>query len=139
MAVSLVNGKAYDYSQIRAIVLGVPVVGITSISYTQEQEKTNNFGTGNLPVSRGEGATDASGSLDISMNDVEALRDVAPDGSFLKIPAFDIVIVFENSQRVITHVLKNVQFTNDGVEAAQGDTDLNRSFDIVIGDIIYRP
>ena len=87
MAVPLINGKAYDFALITVVALGVPLPSVSDINYTEEQEKENNFGLGDRPVSRGKGAINASGSLDISMNDIEALRDVAPDGSLLKIPA----------------------------------------------------
>lgn len=138
MAVPLINGRSYDYTQIIINVLGVPIVGVSSINYTEEQEKTNNFGTGNRPVSRGQGAIDASGSLEISMNDIEALREVATDGALLNLPAFDILVTFGNPQNVQTHTLKNVEFTNDGVETSQGDTQIKRTFDIVISHIKYR-
>lgn len=136
-SLALINGQAYDYTQIIMSVLGVPVAGVTSINYTEEQEKTNNFGAGNRPVSRGRGAINASGSIELSMNEVEALRDAAPEGSMLKIPPFEITIVYLNLQKVVTHKLKNVEFMNDGVETSQGDTDIKRSFDIVISDIKY--
>ena len=138
MAAPLINGRAFDYSQIIINILGVPIVSVSSISYTEEQEKVNNFGTGNRPISRGHAAIDASGSIEISMNDVEAIRDVAPSGSLLQIPAFDIVVIFGNIQDPQTHVLKNCEFTNDGVETTQGDTDIKRSFDLVISDVQYR-
>ena len=48
MAAALVNGIAYDYTQIIVNILGLPVIGISSVNYTEEQEKTNNFGTMNL-------------------------------------------------------------------------------------------
>lgn len=135
---ALINGQAYDYTQIIMSVLGVPVAGVTSINYTEEQEKTNNFGAGNRPVSRGRGAIEASGSIELSMNEIEALRDAAPSGSMLKIPPFEITIVYLNLQKVVTHKLKNVEFTNDGVETSQGDTDIRRTFDIVMSDVKYR-
>ena len=53
MATPLINGRAYDYAQIEVNILGVPVAGISAISYTEEQEKVNNFGAGSNPVSRG--------------------------------------------------------------------------------------
>jgi hypothetical protein len=138
MAVPLINGEAYSYVQITAVVLGVPLPSITSINYIEEQEKANNPGMGNRPVSRGRSMIDASGSVDISMNDIEAIRDVAPSGSLLQIPPFDIVLVFGNPQKPVTHVLKNVEFTNDGVETTQGDTDVKRTFDIIMSHIKYR-
>jgi hypothetical protein len=136
--IPLINGRAYDFTQITISLLGVPTLGISAINYTEEQEKVNNFGTGNRPVSRGQGPIDSGGSIEISMNDVEALRDTAPDGSLLKIPPFDITVVFGNPQKPVVHVLKNAEFTNDGVESTQGDTDLRRTFDLVISNVKYR-
>lgn len=138
MSVPLINGRAYDFTQITFVALGVPITSISSISYQEEQEKTNNFGTGNRPVSRGQGPIDANGSVEVSMNDIEALRDAAPSGSLLQIPAFDVTIVFGNPQKPVVHVLKNVEFTNDGVDSTQGDTDLKRTFDLVISNVKYR-
>lgn len=138
MAAILVNGRAYDFTQITAVVLGVPLAGVSAINYTEEQEKVNNMGQGNRPVSRGKGPIDSFGSLEISMNDVEAIRDAAPSGSLLQVPMFDIVVVFGNPQKPVTHVLKNCEFLNDGVESTQGDTDIRRTFDIVISNVKYR-
>lgn len=138
MSVPLVNGRAYDFTQIQAVVLGVPLPSISSITYLEEQEKENNFGVGNRPVSRGQGAINANGTFDISMNDIEALRDAAPNGSLVQIPAFDIVVVFGNPQKPTTHVLKNVEFLDDGVEGATGDKDLKRSFAVVMSHVKFR-
>jgi len=140
MAKELINGRAYDFSQIQATVLGVPLQSINEINYVTTQEKTNNMGAGVNPVSRGHAGKEPEASIGISMNDVEALRDVAQDGDLLNLPTFDIVITFlhPESARVITHVLKNAEFTDDGVEGAQGDTDLNRTFALTISHVKYR-
>ena len=138
MATPLINGRAYDFAQIDAKILGVSVSSITAISYTEEQEKVNNFGAGSRPVSRGHGAINASGSITIGMNDVEAIRDAAPNGSLLQIPAFDVTVTYLNEQKVVTHVCKSVEFLNDGVEATQGDTNIERAFDVVLSHVVYR-
>lgn len=138
MAVSLVNGKAYDFTQIQPTILGVSVAGVSAINYTESQEKVNNYGTGNRPVSRGRGAIECSGSIELSMNDVEALRDAVEDGSFLSIPAFDIPVTFGNTQKVVTHVIKNVEFTSDGVETSQGDTDIRFTFEFTASHVKWR-
>ena len=72
------------------------------------------------------------------MNDIEAIRDVAPDGSLLKLDPFDIEVSFLNSQRIVNHVVKNCEFTTDGVEAAQDDKDIKKSFDLLPSHIQYR-
>ncbi len=136
--IPLINGRAYDFTQILVKILGAPVASVSAISYTEEQTKENNFGAGSRPVSRGQGAINASGSITLSMNDIEAIRDVALDGSLLKIEPFDIQVSFLNAQKVVTHVLKNCEFTDDGTEASQDDKDIKRSYNLVISHIKYR-
>lgn len=138
MSLPLINGRAYDFTQIIVNILGAPVASVSAISYTEEQTKENNYGAGDRPVSRGHGAITASASITISMNDVEAIRDVAPDGSLLKVPAFDIEVSFLNAQKVVTHTLKNCEFTSDGVETSQDDKDVKRSFSLIPSHIKYR-
>ena len=135
---SLINGRAYDFTQIVVKILGASISSVSAINYTEEQEKVNNYGAGSRPVSRGKGAITASASITMSMNDVEAIRDVISDGSLLSLEPFDIQVSYLNAQKAVTHVLKNCEFTADGVEASQGDTDISRSFDLVVSHIKYR-
>ena len=137
MAATLVNGRAFDFTQIIVNILNVPIISTTSIDYEETQEKINNMGTGNRPVSRGRGPIDSKATWEIAMNDIEALRAVAPNGSLLQLPAFDIVVVFGNVQSPVTHTLKFCEFTKDGVSAKQGDTDLKMTFDLIVGEIRY--
>lgn len=136
--IPLINGTAYDFAQIIVNILGVPVASVSSIEYEETQEKVNNYGAGNRPVSRGKGAIEATATIEMSMNDIEAIRNVALDGSLLNVPAFDITVFFGNPQSPQTHVLKNCEFTNDGIGGSQGDTDLKKSFDLVVSHIKFR-
>jgi hypothetical protein len=137
MAVPLVNGRAYDYTQIQVLINGVPIVSAKSVNYSQTREITNNFGTGEYPNSVGLGVIESEASIEIPMNDVEVLRSESPDGSLLSLPFFDVIVVYGNPQRPVVHVLKNARFKTDGVEAAQGDTEISRSFDLYISHIVY--
>ena len=134
----LINGRAYDFTQVVVTILGVPVPSVSSLNYTEEQTKENNYGAGTRPVSRGRGAVTVSASVTISMNDVEAIRDVAPDGSLLKIPPFDIEVSFLNEQKVVTHIVKNCEFTDDGTETSQDDKDIKKAFNLIPSHIKYR-
>lgn len=136
--IALINGKAYDYTDIVIELLGVAIFGVTAISYADDQEKVNNMGLGKVPVSQGEGPINPNGSISLSMNDVEALRDVARDGKLVRLPKFNFNITFLNEQKIVTHRLLSCGFTSDGVDASQGDTDINRAFPLLIGSIKYR-
>ncbi len=136
--IPLVNGRAYDFTQILVVLLGAPMASANAVNYTEEQAKENNYGAGSRPVSRGHGAKTVSASISLSMNDVEAIRDVAPNGSLLDIPPFDVQVSFLNAQKVVTHILKNCEFIDDGVETAQDDKDIVRTFGLIPSHIKYR-
>ena len=138
MAITLINGRAFDFSQIIPAYLGVPLPSLSEINYEETQEKTNNMGTGNRPVSRGHGTIDASGSMTLSQNDIEALREVAAEGSLLALPSADFVLVFGNPSNPQTHVLKDLEFTNDGGGGSTGDTDLTMTLNFTISSVKYR-
>lgn len=139
MATPLVNGRAYDFVQIVPAYLNTPLLSTTNINYSETQEKVNNFGTGNFAVSRGHGPVDASGSMEISMSDAEAMRAAAPNRRLLDIAADDYVLTYGNvggTPRV--HVLKNLEFTTDPGGGAQGDTDLKVQLDFVISHVVRK-
>lgn len=138
MALPLINGQAFSYSQITTLYLGVPLVSMTSITYEETQEKVDNPGTGNRGISRGRADIKSSGSMELSMNDIEALREIAPQGSLLLLPSADLLVVFGNLQNVQTHVLKNLEFINDGGTGTQGDTDMKMTLNFIISNVIYR-
>lgn len=136
----LINGTAYAHANIVPIIGGVPVQSISAISYGEDQEKEDNFGTGTRPHSRGRGAIRAKEvSITLSMNEVELIRDAAPGGSLLKIAPFDIPVTYDNGQRIVTHIIKNAEFTDDGVESNTGDKDISRSFSLVASHVQWRP
>lgn len=138
MAEALINGTAYDFSQITPLYLGAALVSMSAIDYEETQEKTNNMGTGNRPVSRGRAGIDASGSIELAQNDIEALRNIAPNGSLLLLPPTDFILIFGNPGAIQTHILKNFEFLTDGGGGTVGDTDLKKSFNFIISDIKYR-
>lgn len=137
--VPLINGRAYDFAQIRTTILGVVIPSISSIEYEEKQDKKNNFGAGDRPVSRGHGAIEPTAKFTMSMNDVEALRKVAPNGSLLKLPSFDVVVTYlhPTQNQVVTHTLKNCEFLTDKNGGGQGDTDLKQNFEILPSHINY--
>lgn len=138
MSVVLVNGRAYDHTQLQVIYLGVELPSVTTLDYGEEQDKVFNHGSGNRPVSFGQGPIDTNGSVEMSMNDVEAIRDAAPNGSLLQIPLGDMVVVFSNPQKPITHVIKNIAWITDTPTTSQGDTDIKITLDFVASNIKWR-
>ena len=53
--VPLINGVEYGWADIVLAINGVPVTGITAISYGEKQDVSNIYGAGRYPVARGKG------------------------------------------------------------------------------------
>ena len=139
MSIPLVNGTAYSYADISLVVAGIPVFGVSSIAYDEEQAKENNFGVGDRPVSRGRGGIEPTASIEIDLDEAEKLRDASPDGSMLALAPFDITVVYLNGVKTTTHILKNCEFKNNGVETSQGDTAIKKSFELALSHVVWRP
>lgn len=142
MALPLINGKSFNFAQVQILIGGVPVAGVSEISYTENQEKPNNYGTGDRPVSRGRGPIEATASIGLHMEEVQKLRQGAPSGSLLNLGLFDVQVTFISGTPGInpptTHILKNCEFTDDGVEASQGDAAIMRTFALQPSHIVYK-
>jgi len=132
----LINGRAYSWGDIKCVVLGTPVAGISSISYEDEQEIEDNYGAGRLPVSRGHGQITTTASLTLQMEELVALQKVAPGGRLQDIPAFDIVVSYlPGNGTVTTDILKNVQFKKNARAPKQGDKKIESEIPLAISHI----
>lgn len=140
---ALINGRSYSFVQITVTIMNVAIIGVTEINYEEEQEKVNNKGTSPRGHSRGHGSIDTTASIGLSMNEVEKLRDAVvtagtSTGSLLALEPFDITVVYLNAQRVITHKLKDCEFTKDMGGGSEGDTEIAGVYDLIVSEVHYR-
>ena len=135
----LINGKSYEWADITCNILGVPVVGITSLEYKEEQQMENIYGAGSYPVSRGYGKVEPSAKVTLLMEEVEAIQAVAPDGRLNAIAEFDIIVSFIDTNLVTRqHKLRNCRFKNNARSSNQGDTSIPVELDLVLSHIEWK-
>lgn len=135
----MINGTAYGWSQIVVNVLGVPVVGIKSIKYSEDQEMQDNYGAGNRPVSRGYGPIKATGSITLLMSEVEALQKVSSTGRLQDIPEFDIVVSYiPEGGEIVSHTIHNCRFMKNSREASQGDMEMTSELELLVSHISWK-
>lgn len=133
---ALINGVNYSWGNLNVVLYGNIVIGITKISYKSKQEKTNNYGWGQKPISRGYGRYEFEGSMEMYIDELKKLIAAAPNGDIKQILPSDIQIVFAGSRVLPTKdVLQAVEFLEDGLDASEGDTKLMVTLPIIIGDI----
>lgn len=133
---TLINGEAYAWTHIDFPVFGQVMQGITEINYMKKQEKTNNYGRGNKPVSRGRGKIEPEASITVEMKEAEWLK-IKAAGSLLNVRPFDVPVVFSGDGIVMTtHILKDVEFTEVGIDTKSGDTVIYVKLPLIISDVI---
>jgi len=136
MASPLINGVSYSWSTINFNLFGVPVKGITNIEYNTKQEKTNNYGAGQEPVSRGYGRKTYEGSIEIYLDEWKKVIAAAPNRDPLAIGWFTIPVTYGNSLAdATTDVLEAVEFLENPFNAKEGDTKLLVKIPLIIGKI----
>lgn len=120
----LINGVEPAWANLTINIAGVPAVGITAIDYDDKQTIENIYGMGQSPVGRGYGNIEPTASLSLLMSEVEAIRAASPTGRLQDIAPFDIVVSYApvNSTKIITHKIRNCQFTDNPVSHTQAAT-----------------
>ena len=121
----LINGKNYDWNNITLILFGVPVVGITDISWKEDNINVNNYGAGRYPVSFGQGNVSYSGSITLYKEEVLAIINAAPGKSLANIPPVSVILQYSgDGVNYNTEEIQNVRFLSEDFKAKQNDTSL---------------
>lgn len=133
----LINGTSYGFANITMIIAGTPIIGITKISYNAKQTKENLYGAGYEPISRGRGNIEYEASIEIYTEEWQRIISVSPERNPLKIPPFDIPIVFGGEGvTAIKHILKSAEFMENPIDSSQGDTSIKVTVPLIIAGIV---
>lgn len=137
MAQVLINGKAFSATDITVIIGGLPVASVSSLTATVTQDKTNNPGFSEEPVSRGRATKTYECSIDLAYKDVQVLRNLSPTRSLLEIPVFEVLVIMNNNVNLARIRVNNAEFTDDGIEVAEGDTEVKRTYNLIVAGIDF--
>lgn len=136
--IPLINGIRHSWASIRVNLLGRTVTGITAIKYDDKVEKVNNYGAGNMPVSRGYGKYEASASITLHHYEIDAIQRALGIGKRIQdIPPFEITVSYlaDNTDQIVTHVLRNCEFTSNKREVKTGDTVIEVELELILSHI----
>lgn len=135
-----INGVCHSWASLNVNIGGIPVVGITKISYEDSQVIENIYGAGQRPVGRGYGRIECSASMTLLRSEIEALRESSPTGRLQDIDPFDVIVQFlpVNGQKIVTHKLRDCQFKTDGMEVSEGDTSNEEELPLILSHIEWK-
>ena len=134
--VPLINGVNHSWNNVKLVLFGVPVMGITKIEYKVKQKKENNYGAGSEPTSRGYGNKEYEGKITLYREEWQAIIDASPLRDPLAIDFFDIQVVYGGTRVTpATDILQACEFLEDPLTVGQGDTKIMVEIPIIIGSI----
>jgi hypothetical protein len=121
----LINGRSFDWSMVAVRLSNgtIPLMGITAITYEDEQEIENNYGAGNMPVSKGYGNYTASCTITVPMEEVIKIQRATESKRLQDVPSFDLVVSYIHPQldRQVNDVIRNCDFTKNSRSLNQND------------------
>lgn len=136
MAAVLVNGINYSWPNLTNMAFGVPVIGILEINYTRKQTKENNYGLGAEPISRGYGNVEYEGTIKVYKDWWQTVINATPTKNPLDIAPFDWAISLAGpGVPAVVETLRNFEFVEDSLKAAQGDTKLTMDIPFIFAGI----
>ena len=133
--IPLINGIMHDWGCIVTTIGGVPVVGITAISYKDSQEIENVYGAGRHPIGRAYGKITAEASITLHQSEVEALQAQSPSGRLQDILPFDIGVTYVVAGVVHSDTIRNCSFKENPRDWKQGDTQQEVQLPLVVSHI----
>lgn len=137
----MINGTSYSWSQIEIRFTNVvqSFSGVSSVEYADEMKTEFNFGANNLPVSRGYGNVVASASITLHLEDMESLRANIFSGRLQDLGEFDVIISFihPDTNKVVSHTLKNCFLNENGVSVGQDDTIIEKQLNLNPSHILW--
>ena len=133
----LINGKAFSASDISVIIAGITVSSISGLTATVTQEKTNNKGFSDEPVSRGRATKVYEASVDLSYTEALKLRNLSPTGGLLEVPIFEMLAVLDNAVNISRIRILNAEFTDDGLEVTVDDPEVKRTYGLIIAGMEF--
>lgn len=134
------NSNEYAWVDLNVVMQGRVVAGLTALTYTATQTKTNIYAKGNKPYARTRGNKEYEGSIGILQSELEALqRGVANGRDILDIGPFDISVAYSNEEggEVVSDIIKGCEFTEVSKSLSQNDPFMEIELPIIIGDVKY--
>lgn len=135
----LINGRSYSYADITVIILGAPIIGVTSIEYGEDAMTENIYATGRFPVSRGTGQVTPTAKITLLMEEVLNLMTAVTSGRLYDIPEFDIIVSFTDTSLIpVVHKIRNCKFKTQTISSSTGDTSIPVEMELVISHIEWQ-
>lgn len=118
------NSKEYAWANVEIAMLGRLLTRVRGVKFNIKKEKEYLYARGENPHSIQSGNKTPEGELTLLQSELEAIaRQLDPTEDITDLTGLNITVVFKPKEgtSIVTHILKNVEFTEDPREMKQGD------------------
>lgn len=135
----LINGNRFDYTSLELVVNGVPYRGVKSLDYDDELSTKKQYGTSARPLGRNRGVYDASGSIELYLEEWNAIAPqlaALGNGGIGEANFLITAIYADFGAPAITDVLTGCRVKKVSASHAQGSAELTVKLELDIMDIL---
>ena len=118
------NTKEFAWSNVEIATLGRVLTRVRGVKYSSKKEKEYLHARGENPHSIQSGNKTYEGELMLLQSELEAIqRQLGANEDITDLGGLNITVVYKPKYgtSLVTHILKNVEFTEDPREIKQGD------------------
>ncbi|AJA67319.1 hypothetical protein MYRA21_0075 [Myroides sp. A21] len=132
-------GTLQGWNNVTVNLLGRDLEGITQLAYSDKTTKENVRGAGAYPIGRSRGNYEATASITLLKEEVDALQlSIGPGKRIQDIAPFDIPVIYElESGMIRTDILHNCEFTDKSIDVKQGDGTIAVQLPLIISHITW--
>lgn len=137
--VPIINKAAYTHADIVINIGGVPIIGVTSIEYSDSQEITPNYSTGHEATSVGFGQVTNEASITVTYEAMQAIQAGSPLGKIQNIDFFPVGINYLTENGVfVRDVLEKCRFKGRSQNSETGNSEIPVTLELFVGQIKYQ-
>jgi hypothetical protein len=123
-----INGTAFPWSSIRAVIFGRSIVGFDEINYEDTKDGNAVTGRGDEPYDSFTSNYKAKGDISLHMGEVVAIQRIIPIGVRIQdIEPFDIVVTYNRDGILVKDILRGCRFLINSRSSKSGSSEAVKS------------
>ncbi|GLB51706.1 hypothetical protein NBRC110019_07450 [Neptunitalea chrysea] len=132
-------GTMQGWNSVTVNLLGRDLEGITGVNYDDNTTKEHVRGVGSKPIGRSKTDYEATASITLYKEEVDAIQAALPLGKSLSdIAPFNIIVMYEKEDGTITKdIIMACEFTGNARAISQGDGTISNEYTLITSEIIW--
>ncbi|SFB80244.1 hypothetical protein SAMN05421780_101545 [Flexibacter flexilis DSM 6793] len=117
-------GELTGWNQITINILGRDVVGIKSLSYSDEWPTEVAYGAGAMPVGKARKNYKAKCEIELLWEEVQAIQSALAGGLRIQQLQFDVIVQYEYGSEFYKDIVRNCNFNESVRDLKQGEGEI---------------